>query len=559
MNKTFLAVLSVCFLIFSCEESSDFSFNGTLHVIDKYVEAKETGRAKRKLRSLMRRAKSENEFLSIYKRCKNLGDKKLSEKVLKKAFKTFPFSEKIRACYTFVLMQDGKPIDDELLLPLLKTDFAGLVAENKFLSVVDSENKDGFFSPEMVNYHIAAAIVTGNEDFLQNAAVILSLQGKLSQAAELAPRISENPYFWAMVAYDARDFRSSLDYALQSNGRDAAIITADAFLQQKDFDNAVNIWTDLCREEPNLSTVPYLNLIKYATDIGDFEMRKAFINEALIHFEHDSDVLAAFARFALDTNTPEDSDMLTGELRRKGLRSRKMVEFDNRPRVSPELPLEKFVTAMSETENFELQTEIFKYQYLLQGIEPGEIKKSDIYRFMEGEKPSEDLIRYFTWIFLVQKDYEAARGLLLPLIAEKMGHSNFHSDDVFLLPHWQKEFCAHIIAVQVPGEKYPDYTVPLRLLEGISYNHESSAALNHAILLETNYRYEEALALLNEISKVADDEKKSLCKFRRGRIFLELGDKESAYRDLEEAVKLDPSNLNARLLFRDLNAERELP
>jgi tetratricopeptide (TPR) repeat protein len=174
---------------------------------------------------------------------------------------------------------------------------------------------------------------------------------------------------------------------------------------------------------------------------------------------------------------------------------------------------------------------------------------------MEGEKPSDELLRYFIWIFMVQKDYEAAQGLLQPIITEKMGHGDLTSDDVFLLPHWQKEFCAHLVAVQVPGEKYADYTVPLRLLEGISYDYESSAALNHATLLETNYKYDEALTLLNAISEVSDDEKKSLCKFRRGRIFLEIGDKESAFRNLEEAVKLDPSNLNARLLFRDLNSE----
>lgn len=605
-----------CGCFFSCSSKVTVnSITKTFDEIDRYIILEQTKDAVKLLKKTDKKSLAPNIRLGIYKRYVQLGETKLAENLLKSCLSKNPKNLSVIAVYSSVLLKSGKFNEAfDLSKKLSGTEYASIYAEallRKELSTGKKLYLRDYCSDDYSPVYYDAYLGSKDNAWLRNCAIISLINSNLPQALSYHPSDFSDAcdaYFWALVSYDnkkfvetSEDLKAAKKILSFENSKNEKLnlkvysLLADAY---------TNLSEDKLAEQERNSLLGYLTSLDEQTDFGEEKvfdneiphtdiLSVIYLNSALwclskddykgayktLKFEVEKwpdyvPGLIAYGNFAYNSNKLKLDDPLTMELRKLGVRSMDMIEFDELPRIPVQDALDKMQQSLDRYKNYDLYVAMLDLKDKNEKWTSVKARLAEIYHIIEANTLSTNfyppqIARYAVHsIFGCERTDEAENlfNKYLKRRYEIKDSENFY-DEIFRnisqMQTWEIEYAAWFAAQKKNASTaarlfeyivFNEYIQNAKKVQEISPRATVSAMMNLAMIYSSTKQKQEAVELYGKVSgRVTDAETKAESLYRIGVIFSELKQFEDAIKYLKYAVQLDPTHTKARILLTELS------
>ncbi|MBQ0051952.1 MAG: hypothetical protein KBT11_07805 [Treponema sp.] len=336
----------------SCSsKDGSLNFMSAMETVDIYLKNGEVNDALRLLKKSEKNAFSAYARLGIYKRYLRMGEEKLAEKTLQKAWKKLPENPEIAVVYGNNLLKAGKYSEAlNVTSCLTGTKYGSIHSEVLLKSVLDRENiraEDGpLFKKEISSAYYDVYAGTDDARWLRNCALIYLMGGDYVTAAGLQPEKcedSEDALFWGYVQYDSgnydvavRNLKNVKSDLLAGAG---AMLASDAYMMLDDEDESEEAREDFigsAKSYSKISPALSVNSALWAFRHDDLKRAYELLVNAIIDNPEYTPGLVSYGKMAWADSRPRNWSDLELSLRKTNLRTEKMREFDERPKFTVE-------------------------------------------------------------------------------------------------------------------------------------------------------------------------------------------------------------------------------
>ncbi|EFW38309.1 tetratricopeptide repeat protein [Treponema phagedenis F0421] len=548
--QCFLAVLAVFSLsfYFSCKKTNPEEFHQKLEYIDSLIPKKENTRILKDLIKLSKKAKTPSEHLSIVKR-------QLSFKAIPDALQTLqsgmqknPEDDSLPAVTISILLKEERFADAARYADYVKYGkYEALGAEASILADVEAKTQNT--SPE---FWKTAFKKTGFQVFLQNAAIMKAVQGKMKEAFILKDAVSpqgnlKNPYLWTLLAFDQGYFSTvfenlPLTLALADsstaskqqikNAKAHILLAADAAYGLNDKERAQAFWQQYIDYFPTQPMDALYNLALTApTEKESVDALIHCIKINKTYYPATAQYIRAFAKLR---NNAKQSDSITSFLENKGFYSLEMEkEYFLSPRFTI-LPEDLFKEILADKNaDIRFHLEAFHYKYIAKKNLNG--SSAAMWKLLEQFPQNQTIRNYARWFFMYTEDYGAAFSI------EK---TDFLPEDNFY-------------AAVAKASRSENAEILLRefaaAMEGA--NTKKAAIINTAIVFDAMGESDSAVENFIRAAEIAQSsEEKSRLQYRAAEILAKKRLINRAIEMLHHSLELDPKNYSASVLLEKLKA-----
>ncbi|MCR5724922.1 MAG: hypothetical protein K6G80_07550 [Treponema sp.] len=319
-----------------------------LKSVDEYIKTGQPEDAVALLKKAEKHAFSVNSRIGVYRRYILLGDVTRAEAVLQRARKALRDNLELSAVYAHFLLRQNR-IDDALSVSasLRGSAYGSLYSEAmlKKQSAGPEQGVSVFLQDTLVPVYIDAYNGTGDDHWLRDSAVVYLAVGNYVAASTLQPakiQGAESAYFWGLVQYDAGNYGACLNaLSVPATGTYVPQMTAlasDAYIKLGDAESAenlrapqINAW--LHRIIPEIPCELFVNSALWSWMHEDYKRAYDLILTAVTTFPDNVPALVTYANLAFEqTKEPERTD-LEETLRKTALRTKRMADYDARPKM----------------------------------------------------------------------------------------------------------------------------------------------------------------------------------------------------------------------------------
>lgn len=576
VKKAFLYGFCIILLISCSNKATHTSFIAKLDEADSFILYSQFTNAEKALKTAEKMAQSDLHYIAIYKRLYKMKKMDSCERLIKKMYKKYGYKTEIQALYTHFLLETRNYTKAlQVSKDLQGTKYGSLYAESLF-SLTEKERD--FFSAEYIKAYIDAYSTTGNPSYSLNAASLLAGLGRFRDAMSYHPEqiTSYDPlYFWALIAYDAGDFDTSIyDLSLANFSKEKVLLEADAYLKAGLLDEASEIWLSVI--ENNLdSPISYLNAAHISEEKEDFSTASRWLLEMVNRYPDFTPGLVEYGYYALRLEKQKPQDILTSDLELKGIKTLDNARFDNFIQIPLSDALWRIDTSLENKEDIVLELEKIKLNWAYNIQKSRAEKNSEVYALLEkfylgNSLYEERVLQWALWYFLSQRQWKEAEDLFIPYLTTKYGeHAKDAKDEVYIvfdaynsfsnMRSWEREFLAYFEAV------YKNNLNLAFVLFGYEFengeDHLDSLFQRDRVPLMMNLanmyfglkQTEKAIELYSIASSQSLSESlKSDIHYRLALISLHKQEIKNALLNAEFSILLNPNNTEARLLYKKL-------
>ena len=603
--RVFFALSVLCAGFFmSCSTSANStSIITTLSEIDALVRMGQTKQALKDLKKLEKNAGDSWSVLGIYKRYVTLDETESARKLLQKSVKKNPDNPELLAVYTkFLLNENNLEEAGKYAGNLKKTDYSSIYSEYIFRfreSEFQNKSVEQFLlDEEYLSLFYSAYNVSKNPVWLRNSAAYYLRTGHYSKAAEITPEGFSNAmdsYFWTLVNYDCGNYARALEciwdtfvfYNSQGNSsflsEDSVIrlyaLESDCRYLNYDYENAeilrekllslycVNGEVSEDLKENEILPLTFANAALWNMNEGNAEKARDLLCDAVMNYPYYVPSIILYSNFAWESNQERIEDAEVQSLRKAGIKTLEMEDYDNRPKIPLSDALYRLDLALEKTKNPYLYITRLDLQYKSDTKSSDTEKVTDLYKLIEHQSYEtaifNDVLVHYTLTFLLKTGrYDEAYELFSKFLVKKYGFSATASmidqsaDNVDLMDNLDCEF-AFWFALY-----YRQKDQAARLGEyvcfessGIRNDHELTAGVStESVMNLANFYFSttkvtDALDLYGKAS--GRESRKSLrseCFYRIAEIYKSEGQIKNALRACDYACSVNPSNAKAQLL-----------
>lgn len=554
-------ICSFILLFLGCSmTTTDTSFDLKLDNIDVIIKQRDVSAAEKLLKKVEKDAFNSDQRLSIIKRYLLIGKEKSAERYLKKSLQKLPNDKKILAVYANFLINKNRLQEAEKIAILLEdSEYKSFLAEIEIQTVINKK------SAELVNAYKIAGDITKNPIFYRNCAVIEAMNGNYPEALKFHPKdvsVYDDSFFWAVLSYNAKDWRRCLKDILQNDlTSEASMLCADAYIKLNEIDEAKLIWHTLVQDDSFITPVLLMNSALSAELTGDIVSAQKYLTELVNRYPDYMYGLAYYGKFAYKTSIRKKDDLITAAVRQAGYKSLEMERLEKMPQIPVsdaiyrmDAFIDKYLQS-SEAEKlqvYELLVEEQKLKWLIDNNNDGSKKLIDIWQLLEkctrdGKTYPSYLVQYASWLFLSLDKIDDADKLLQGYFQMVYGDT----DIAQIFPrftNWEAEYVAYIQAVL-----YKNYDLARTMLEKIESTLDTANKSNLANLYFAFGFKDEALKLYSEATRYTKmDAEKSDIHYRIAEIQLSNNNFQDAELSLNFSISLNPGNSKARILLKKI-------
>lgn len=453
--KSFLFLLIFTLSIFalsSCKmRAEQKSLTGFFSSIDEMIESGFFSQAMYELKKAEDRSLDEWGYLGIYKRYIRLGEKERAEKIIQKAIKNDNKNLELNAVYTNFLIRE-KRFDDALKYAVLlkNTKYGSLYSEIELRALKENNTQEELnqIFRDKKYYSIYYDAYRGSKDsvWLRNCALFHLQDGLFEQASALYPEQLSNPddaYFWGLVMYDAGRFYDAVR-ALEASRRLLSIhgslngklkhaseiqqiaLESDAYIAVSDMEKAeesrqiiiekLNEYENVSSLDKEILSAVTLNSAIYAYNTGNTEDSADLLLYIVDQWPDLPQGLILYANFAYESNQEREESWEHKELRKAGLATIEMEEYDSRRKIPLSDALYRIDNSLAGKMNPYLEIEKLDLKYKLDKNYTNKEKTADLWRMLEESYTEEIkyenlLVQYALSYLLKTKQYDDAYTL----------------------------------------------------------------------------------------------------------------------------------------------------
>lgn len=327
--------------------------------------------ANSELKKIEKKLSSSWDYISVYRRYKNLGENDSASSVIQTAYKKFSENQEICALYSTVLLRGGKIKEAcDVSAKLQGSRYGSIYAESllklaKLDESPDDEKEEHnvtenlYFSPELFSVYYDAYTGSKNSYWLRNAAILGMLNGRIDQVRTLRPeRYStfSDAYFWALVHYDSGNYgsaESSLSQAkdlyTDATRRERSLVSeagftafySDVLQALSETERSESVREELLAELENSgeeitdTVLPYIyvNSAQWASGNGDTDKASDLLLTTVKNWPDFVPGLISYANFAYNSSLGRVENETQLALRKSGVATLEMQRYDNRARI----------------------------------------------------------------------------------------------------------------------------------------------------------------------------------------------------------------------------------
>ena len=630
LSSLLFAILFAGIFFASCSHrDASASFMHMMEQADLCIKNGDVNEAIRILKKSEKKAYSAYARLGVFKRYKILGEEKACEKVLQTAFKQLPDNPEICAVYgNFLLDSDRVDQAFKVTEKLAGTKYGSIHSEAVLRNLLNSPKED--LESILYGRELSSAyydIYVGSDDvrWLRNCAMIYLLSGEYGLASSLQdrePRDSEDALFWGYVQYDSGNYDiavRNLELVKSDLLRGAASqLASDAYVMMDDADTAEQVraeYIERAKKFVKINPVLSVNSSLWAYNHEEYRRSYELLLDALIDSPDFIPALITYGRLAWEDSLPRQISSLEQAVRETDLRTKRMREYDERPKFTISDAISRMDDAIEKTSasgqkpNGDLIVERLSLYLKNNEQLPLNSKTALIWSVLEKNEIGTNLYPSHLVQFAVQKLlsyglFDDARTLFTNYISAKFFLESFEQEsltakkvetDIFggeklvkvpLIPEsiarlafgdraadctdrmeiWEVEFAAYFALMD------DNVTAATRLYEyvlfetgGVKTANASgdivsvsslagpSTAANLGMIYSSRGFVKRALALYTlAAGKSRSKVIKSRLLYRVAKIQSEIGKIQDARTSVAYSLSLDPSNADARLLRSSL-------
>ena len=608
----FLFSLSLLFLLClsSCSmKAEQKSLTSQFEVVDALISQNQLPSALKELKKIEKNAFDSWSYIGIYKRYARLGQTNSAEKILKKALKKNSDNEELLAVYSNFLLRHNRLEDASKYTEKLRgTKYASLNSEVFLRNALASNLASGtsFYNDEnFYQIYLDAYKGSRNPVWLRNCAVCNLVRGFYDAAVSIVPEAYadvDDAFFWALVQYDSGRFYECLDSAekaksLLKNYSDKtrfktsdiqlAALESDSYMAVSDIEKSELSRRDIVMNLDSLTvrkddedTLPVLvlNSAIWARNQGLDERCADLLFYMVNRWENYTPSIILYSDFAYTSNLQRKEDDEILALRRAGISSLEMTEYDNRRKIPLSDAVYRIEKAYAVTKDPYLSIAKLDLHYKMNPEIASSEKTRDLWVILEdsydeNEKFKTLLVQYGLNFLLRTKQYEDAYHLFTRYIEDVnvvlLGtkEQDLFSWDSFVenlrlydisIVEFAAWFAAyyHMRDEAIRLYEYCVYESGGILEEGfISPNVSIASCMNLAEIYVSEHQKDKALDLYGRAAgRESRNSVRSEIFYRIARIYASQGDNKNALRSAEYASNLYPENARASLLKDKLSS-----
>ncbi|MCR4742799.1 MAG: tetratricopeptide repeat protein [Treponema sp.] len=576
------------------------SLTSQFELVDVLINQKQFKEAKKELKALQKKAFDSWAYLGIYRRYKLLGEDTLSENLLIKALKKNSENQELNAVLTKHFIDSGK-IDQALdyAKKLKGGAYGSIYSEAVLRKAYNNQGKsedlfDYFNKEEFYDIYLDAYQGSKNPLWLRNCAVYALTQGQLGLAGNLAPQIfadADDAYFWALVLYDSGNTFESLeaieyskrflqDYKNKNIFKTSLIkqiaLESDAYMAISQMEMAEKARQEIIlnkdllnirKSEENLIPIIYTNSAIWAKNQELNDSCADLLFYVVNYYPDYVPALIQYADFAWESNQERREDDEIKALRKAGLATLEMEEYDNRRKIPLSDAIYRIDESLKRNKNPYLQIKKIDLDYKQKKNLTDKEKNRDLWNLLEVNYDDSPefrtlLIQYSLNFLLSTKQYDDAWRLYKNYLEEVL---TFDEKQTF----WDS-YISQMKGMELPmveiGAWFAAYneleSESLRIYEYCVYESggildkdmispyvSTSACMNLANIYYSLGKKEKAIELYG---KAAGRESKNTIRseiyYRIAEIYMALGDSKAALRAADYSRDLFPGNAKAGVL-----------
>ena len=604
LSLLFLLCLSSCSL-----KAEQKSLTSRFEVVDALISQNQLPSALKELKKIEKNAFDSWSYIGIYKRYARLGQTNSAEKILKKALKKNSDNEELLAVYSNFLLRHNRLEDASKYTEKLRgTKYASLNSEVFLRNALASNLASGtsFYNDEnFYQIYLDAYKGSRNPVWLRNCAVCNLVRGFYDAAVSIVPEAYadvDDAFFWALVQYDSGRFYECLDSAekaksLLKNYSDKsrfktsdiqlAALESDSYMAVSDIEKSELSRRDIVMNLDSLTvrkddedTLPVLvlNSAIWARNQGLDERCADLLFYMVNRWENYTPSIILYSDFAYTSNLQRKEDDEILALRRAGISSLEMTEYDNRRKIPLSDAVYRIEKAYAVTKDPYLSIAKLDLHYKMNPEIASSEKTRDLWVILEdsydeNEKFKTLLVQYGLNFLLRTKQYEDAYHLFTRYIEDVnvvllgTNEQDLFSWDSFVenlrlydisIVEFAAWFAAyyHMRDEAIRLFEYCVYESGGILEEGfISPNVSIASCMNLAEIYVSEHQKDKALDLYGRAAgREARNSVRSEIFYRIARIYASQGDNKNALRSAEYASNLYPENARASLLKDKLSS-----
>ncbi len=563
----------------------------------------------KELKKVEKKAYDSWSYIGIYKRFIQIGEQNLAEKIIKKALKKNKQNLELLAVYTnFLLRQNRLEEAGKFAEKLKGSPYASLHSElvlrqSKGQTQALEEGAYAYYKNEdFYQIYLDAYQGSKNPIWLRNCAIYNLTQGLYNQASLLNPPAyadTDDAYFWALTLYDAGKYNFSIealekatsylsDYKDDNDYNSKLIkivgLESDAYMAISDFEKADLIRGSVVHDidslfadikDNELLPIIMVNSAIYARN----QMSEDYFADLLFYIVNRwpdyVPGLILYSDFAYTSNQERKEDDEVAALRRAGIKTLEMEEYDNRRKIPLSDALYRIEQSLKRKSDPYLSIAKMDLRYKSNP----ELTNQDKYRelwvllednYIEGEIYHSLLVQYAINFLLRTKEYDDAWNLFYKFATT---HGSYDEKRDFWEQFVEQMKYYDLPMVEIAGWFASDLKKTdeaIRIYEYCVYESagllevglisplvSTASSMNLANIYFSLGKKDKALDLYGKAAgREVNNAKRSEIFYRIACIYSALGDIKNALRSAEYASSLYPENERASVLKDKLRVQQ---
>ena len=567
-------VCCMIFLLASCGLKKEVqSFNTLLETADLHIDSGDGGPAVSVLKNARDAAQSPLQFLGVYKRQINIGEKKEAEKTLKAGIRQYSDNPELQAVYSWFLYENKSLSQAQSQAEKLEgTKYASLLSLFQLIKAGEKQSVD-YLSDDFASIYASAYLSTQNDKWLQNAAVVCAATGDFQKALEYGQAANlSDPVFWAYAAYDGKKYTEALEYLSlfeKNSPPEALLLASDIHTILGDVESGRQVREALI--DAGTEALPaqlYLNGAKDARENNDLVQEAVALYRLLELYPDNGEGLGALMEMALRVQLVPEENNLAKALRETKLRSAGMIAYDMLPKTTPEQVLALLDASHARTNS--AYTAALEYIYTISPqVNPQmtkEEKEAAAWLLLEAysggtAENSEKLVEALVPALISLGHEEEARRVFDASLTNRFGSADYQELKEQLSVK-ECECAAYFAVVGAGG--YVDVDLAQKLFESLlsdqslrypelastnSYEVEIPVLINLGEIYAGRRKFDEAWDVYTQAAGLAATAKeKADILYRLAWLQHQTGFSEESKRSLESCLKYNPYHQDAKIM-----------
>lgn len=577
------------------------SISSQFEIIDALIAQSQVDDAIDELKKLQKNVFDSWSYIGVYKRYITLGETKSAEKIIKKALKSNSHNSELIALYSYFLLRQNRLDEAESFAKELKgTKYGSVYSEIILKKSLNKDEKIDLANSKIEEfYQIFYDAYEGSKNplWIRNCAVLDMINGNYSVASSLSPSYfldADDAYFWAVVLYDAGEYTKAIEVCETSN----RFYDANSNSERRNQFVAIESDSYIALHEMSLAEQKRQQVLSDMDDeslkqfSGDKNLPILMQNSAIWAMNQNNEneagkllfkivniwpnyvpSLVLYANYAYSSNQQRVEDFETRMLRKAGISSLEMTEYDNRFIVPLSDASERINNALTVTKNPYLYISKLDLKYKMDESFTTKEKTADLWNLLENNNENSEykniLIQYAVNFLLQTKQNNDAWNVFYEYVYSTY---KFNKDDDFWVQFERNlseidynivELAAYFAAEKnLKDELFRLSEYCVYESSGILNENEISSKVSSAICMNLADAYfstgksEKALDLYGKTAgKETDNKIRSEIFYRIGEIYLSQSESNDALRAFDYAYSINKNNIKAQFLRDKISSD----